>query len=105
HAGLWQAARAPPAAALSAGTVNPTQVSGNGDAFVDPGEDWKFDIVLNNLGGAAAFRIVAPLARNTPGVGVTSGCVPYPNIAAGANASTSAGTPFRFSVTTAARGT
>src|SRR4029450_10984474 len=101
HAGLWQAARAPPAAALSAGTVTPTQVAGNGDAFVDPGEDWKFDIVLNNIGGATAFGIVATLVSNTPGVVVTSGSVGYPNIATGANASNPAGTPFRFSVTTA----
>ena len=99
-----QAMGAAPAATLTVGTATPTQVAGNGDAFVDPGEDWKLDVVLNNIGGATAFGIVATLVSNTPGVVVTSGSVSYSNIAAGANTSNPASTPFRFSVTTASCG-
>ena len=99
-----QALGAVPSANIAVGTATPTQVAGNGDAAIDPGEDWKFDIVLNNAGGAAAFGIVATLVSNTPGVVVTSGPVGYPNIAGGGSASNPAGTPFRFSVTNAACG-
>ncbi len=100
-----QAQGATPAAVISVGTVTPTQVAGNGDAFVDPGEDWKFDITLNNTGAAAAYGIVATLVSDTPGVVVTSGPVSYPNIGAGGSAPNPGSTPFRFSVTTAACGT
>ncbi len=87
---------------ITLGTVTTTQVAGNGDAFIDPGEDWKFDITLGNTGGLTAYGIVATLTSVTPGVVVTSGPVAYPNIAPGGNATNPAGTPFRFSVTTAA---
>ncbi len=100
-----QALGAAPSAVLSLGTVTPTQVAGNGDAFVDPGEDWKFDVTLNNTGAAAAYGIVATLVSNTPGVVVTSGPISYPNIGASGSAANPGATPFRFSVTNAACGT
>ena len=94
-----------PSANVTVGTITPTQVAGNGDAFVDPGEDWKYDITLTNAGGSSAFGVVATLTSNTPGVVVTSPPVNYPSLAAGASAPNPAGTPFRFSVTSAACGT
>ena len=97
-----QAQGAIPHANVTLGTVTPTQVAGNGDAFIDPGEDWKLDITLGNAGGLTAYGIVATLTSSTPGVVVTSGPVAYPNIAAGGSAPNPAATPFRFSVTTAA---
>ena len=100
-----QALGAAPAAVLSLGTVTPAQVAGNGDAFIDPGEDWKFDITLNNTGAATAYGIVATLVSTTPGVVVTSGPVSYPNIGAAGSAANPGATPFRFSVTSAACGT
>ena len=93
-----QAQGAVPSANVELGTVTPTQVAGNGNAFVDPGEDWKFDITLNNVGTATAYGIVATLVSNTPGVVVTSPPVSYPNIGAGGNATNPGATPFRFSV-------
>ena len=100
-----QAQGATPSAVLNVGTVTRTQVTGNGNAYVDPGEDWKFDIVLSNVGVVQATAIVATLVSNTPGIVVTSPPVSYPNIANGGSASNPAGTPFRFSVTTAGCGT
>ena len=100
-----QAQGATPSAVLNVGTVTRTQVAGNGNAYVDPGEDWKFDIVLSNVGVVQATAIVATLVSNTPGIVVTSPPVSYPNIANGGSASNPAGTPFRFSVTTAGCGT
>jgi len=100
-----QALGAAPAAVLSLGTVTPAQIAGNGDAFIDPGEDWKFDITLNNTGAATAYGIVATLVSTTPGVVVTSGPVSYPNIGAAGSAANPGATPFRFSVTSAACGT
>ena len=92
-------------AAITVGTITTTQTAGNGDASIDPGEDWKFDIVLSNPGVLAATGIVATLVSNTAGVVVTSGTVSYPSIAPGGSASNPAVTPFRFSVLNASCGT
>src|SRR5262249_52038004 len=46
-----QAAGASAKALLALGTVTPTQVAGNGNAFIEPGEDWTLDVQLLNQGG------------------------------------------------------
>ena len=68
------------------GTVTQTEVAGNGDAVVEAGEGWKFDITLDNAGAAAATAIVATLMSDTPRVVVTSAPVTYPNIGSGGSA-------------------
>lgn len=94
-----QAMAAPTVPALALGAVTRTQIAGNGDANVDPNEDWKLDIVLNNVGPAAASVVSATLVSMTPGVVVTTGAVSYGTLAATTGtASNPAGTPFRFSM-------
>ena len=93
---LLQGSAAPAIAGLSVLSATPAEVNGNGNGQLDAGEDWKFDIVLANIGGVAGTGIVATLVSNTPGIVVTSPPVSYPNIAVGANAANPGATPFRF---------
>lgn len=73
-----------------------TEVSGNGDAAIDPLETWRLTIPLTNTGMMNAGAINATVASSTPGVSVTANASAYPNLppgAAGANA-----VPFVFQV-------
>jgi uncharacterized repeat protein (TIGR01451 family) len=85
---------APPQAVIALGAVAPSQVAGNGDAFVDPGEDWRLSITLHNAGGAAAQTISATLSTSTPGVGLTNAVSTYPDLAPGGSAANTV--PFLF---------
>jgi uncharacterized repeat protein (TIGR01451 family) len=89
-----QAAGAQPLPVLAVGAVTTAQVTGNGDAFVDPGEDWSLFVTLRDAGGAAARQVSATLSSATPGVGFTNATAAYPDIAAGASAANA--TPFLF---------
>ena len=87
---------APAAANSVLGAVTPAPVTGDGDAFVEPGEGFDLTVALSNVGGAGASAISATLASTTPGVTVSSGSSAYPSIAlsgSGLNA-----TPFAFAV-------
>jgi uncharacterized repeat protein (TIGR01451 family) len=90
-----QAAGAQPQAVLALGTVTPTEVTPGGDTAIDPGEDWRLLINLNDTGGGAATMISATLSTTTPGVGITNAASPYPDLAAagGSGANT---LPFLF---------
>lgn len=81
-----QAAGAPPQAVLALGAVTPAEVTPGGDTAVDPGEDWRLSIALDDVGGAGASTISATLSTSTPGVGLTNAVSPYPAIAAGGSA-------------------
>ncbi len=89
-----QAAGAPPQAVLALGTVTPTEVTPGGDTAIDPGEDWRLSIALNDVGGAGATMISAILSTGTPGVGLTNAVSPYPDVAAGGSAANAV--PFLF---------
>lgn len=99
HAAL-QAAGATAQAFLSAGTVVKTQVSGDGDAFVENNETWALTVPLTNNGGAPATGISAVLTTSTPGITIVSGNSTYPDLAIGATANNSV--PYSFHVTGAA---
>ena len=49
---------------------SPTQVVGDGDAFIEPNETWNLTVPLTNIGGATATAISAVLSTSTPGVTV-----------------------------------
>jgi uncharacterized repeat protein (TIGR01451 family) len=85
---------AQPQAFLTGGTPVFTQVGGDGDAFVEPGEDWGLTIPLTNGGGAAATAISAVLTSSTPGVTILAGSSTYPDLAPAASASNA--TPYVF---------
>jgi subtilisin-like proprotein convertase family protein len=91
-----QAAGARPQALLALGAVTPSQLAGNGDGAIDPGESWALAISLLDIGGATAQGVSATLATSTPGVIVTGGASAYGDLlqgVAGANL-----VPFTFTV-------
>jgi uncharacterized repeat protein (TIGR01451 family) len=95
HAAL-QAAGAAPGAFLTAGTAVPTQVMGDGDAFVEPNEVWNLALPLSNGGIVGAADISAVLTSSTPGVTISAGTSAYPDLAASATGNNV--TPFTFTV-------
>jgi subtilisin-like proprotein convertase family protein len=81
---------------LAAGTAVPSQVIGDGDAFIEPNETWALAIPLTNNGGLAATAVSAVLTSSTPGVTFGVGSSAYPDLAVGATASNT--TPFHFTL-------
>lgn len=96
HAAL-QSAGATPMAHLTAGAAVPTQLVGDGDAFVESNEIWTLTVPLTNDGGAPATGISGILTTSTPGVTIVSGASAYPDLAVSASANNT--TPFQFYVT------
>ncbi len=101
---------APLVANLALGTVTPAQLAGDGDAYIEPNEDWNLTINLQNVGAVGATAISATLSTSTPGVAVfarpseghraaspvavNASTATYPNIGVGGNANNSV--PFSF---------
>lgn len=85
---------ATPQAFLAAGTAVPSQVIGDGDAFIESNEVWNLTVPLTNAGGANATGISAMLTTTTPGVTITSGTSAYPDLAPSASGNNAA--PFTF---------
>lgn len=79
-----QAAGATAQAFLAAGTPTKAQVGGDGDAFVEIGEDWSLTVPLTNVGGVNATNVTGVLTSSTPGVVILSGTSAYPDLAPGA---------------------
>jgi uncharacterized repeat protein (TIGR01451 family) len=94
------AAGATPQAFLTAGAAAQTQVSGDGDAFVENNETWSLIIPLTNAGGANATAISAVLTTSTPGVTIGTPNSTYPDLAPAASGNNV--TPYAFTVTGAA---
>jgi uncharacterized repeat protein (TIGR01451 family) len=93
-------AGATPQAFLTAGTPIKTQVAGDGDAFVEIGEDWALTIPLTNGGGVNATSITGVLTSSTPGVVILSGTSSYPDLAPSASGNNAQ--PYVFTTTNAA---
>jgi uncharacterized repeat protein (TIGR01451 family) len=87
---------ATPQAFLAAGTAVPSQVVGDGDAFIESNEAWNLTVPLTNVGGAGATGISATLTSSTPGVTITSGTSTYLDLAPSASGNNA--TPFTFVV-------
>ena len=74
-----------------------TQLDGDGDGNVEPGETWQVTPVLRNAGGLMASGVTARLSSSTPGVTFGSPAVRgFGDLAAGASAA--AAQPYVFSV-------
>ncbi|MCP9494034.1 MAG: CSLREA domain-containing protein [Pyrinomonadaceae bacterium MAG19_C2-C3] len=56
---------------LELGTVTASEVGGNGNASIEPGERGTLAVQLRNIGVANASNITATLTSNTPGVQIT----------------------------------
>lgn len=85
-----------PASLLTVGAPVFTQVAGDGDAYVEPGESWSIAVPVTNAGGASATGISSTLSTATAGVTMTNGASAYPDLAPAANANNT--TPFTFTV-------
>ncbi len=66
--------------ALDVAGVRRTEVSGNGDGVVDPGETWGLDVDLLDVGGAPATAVRGQINRLSGLSQVVSGQSAYPDI-------------------------
>ena len=87
---------ATPQANLTAGAAVPTQVGGDGDAYLETGEDWSLAIPLTNAGGSGATAISATLTSSTPGVVILNGTSAYADLAIAASGNNLS--PFVFGI-------
>ncbi len=87
---------ASPMAFLDDGAAVPTQVIGDGDAFVENNETWSLIVPLTNTGAASATAISATLSTSTPGVTIGSANSTYPDLAPTASGNNT--TPYTFNV-------
>ena len=89
--------RATPAVFLELGTVTAAPASGDGDAFIEPGESANISAQLVNIGGLAATGVSGNLTTTTPEITLTAANSAYPNIPPGGGTGTN-NTPFAFSL-------
>jgi uncharacterized repeat protein (TIGR01451 family) len=82
-----QATGATGKAFLEATSISAVDALGDGDGFVEPGEDGKFTITLKNTGTTSASAISATLSTTVPGITVSTPTSAYATLAAGASAS------------------
>jgi hypothetical protein len=95
-AALQYIGAAPGAANVTLGTVTVSDVGGNGNGFIEPGERGTLVLPLLNTGVNPAMSVTATISSATPGVVITpSGTKPYPDIAA-TNGSSVSASPYEF---------
>ncbi len=94
-----QAGGAQPRPLLLPGKAVFTQVSGDGDAFIEPNETWSVSLPLTNQGGATASSVRVSLSSSTSGVTIVNADSAYPNIAPGSSAANTSGFTFRVEST------
>jgi hypothetical protein len=104
---------APLRANLALEAVDPVELVGNGDAVLDPGETYRLEIRLANVGGAAATAVSGVLGTGDASAVVIDGGASWPDLAAataapplaplvvrfGADAECGAHVPFTLTVT------
>lgn len=81
---------------LRLGTVATQETAGNGNGFVEPGENGSLSVQLRNIGGTSISGINATLSVLSPGVLIGSGQSAYPTIAASGTGTNT--TPFTFTL-------
>lgn len=78
------------------GTVTAQETAGNGNGFVEPGENGSLTVQLRNIGGTSISGINATLSVLSPGVVLNSIQSAYPTIAASGTGTNT--TPFTFTL-------
>lgn len=73
-----------------------TQISGDGDTVIEPGEAFSLRVPLRNVGARAATGISATLSATSSDVTVLNGSSAYPDLAVGNSASNSVAFAFRL---------
>ena len=92
------AAKPTPFLELDAVTTTPT--SGDGDAFLEPGESASMLTQLKNIGGVGTIQLNGVLSTTTPGVTITSAASTFPSIP-GFGGTAVNNTPYSFSLSSA----
>jgi hypothetical protein len=95
--GALQFIGAAPAPTLNLGTVTATEVGGDGDGFIEPGEGGTLTVALTNVGGATALGVSATLTTSVPGITITSASSFYSNIGSNGQSASNA-VPFAFTL-------
>jgi hypothetical protein len=86
----------PGAANVTTGTATVSDVGGNNNGFIEPGERLTVSIPLANSGQGSAMNVSATINSSSPGVTITpSATRSYPDLAA-TNGSGASATPFEF---------
>lgn len=80
---------------LTAGTAVVTQVSGDGDGVIEPGETFAVSIPLGNIGAATATGVSATLSAASSAVTVISSTASYADVAVGGSVSNATALTFR----------
>ncbi len=88
---MLAAAGVPLRANLELGAVVPVELAGNGDAVLDPGERFRLDVELTNVGGATAHAVSAALASASAAVVVHDANAAWADLAAGASGASADG--------------
>jgi subtilisin-like proprotein convertase family protein len=94
---LLAAAGAAPRAKLAAGARTVVPSTGDGDAWLEPGETATLEQVIANLGGATATDVTVTLTSETPLATVVQGTTTYDPIDPGEHAAP-AGPPLEIAV-------
>ena len=95
--GIWEIAIAgSQVAALSIGSMTAAPTTGNGNAFIEPGEKGSLTIQVNNHGVVGATGVSATIATTTTGVTILNSTSTLANIPAGGSATNS--TPLTFGI-------
>lgn len=71
---------AKPSPFLELGTATATSTTGDGDAFIEPGESASLLVPLSNIGGAATANLRGLLSTTTPNVTLTKSVSDWPSI-------------------------
>jgi len=82
---------------LELGAVVPVELAGNGDAVLDPGERFRLDVELANVGGAAAVAVSAELLAQSADAVVLDASAAWADLAAGASGASGDGFEIEFS--------
>lgn len=93
---MLAAAGVPLRANLALGAVVPLELAGNGDGVLDPGERFRLDVELANVGGATAQEIQATLVSTNSAAVVETPADAWPDLAPGAVAAGLVG--FEFAI-------
>ncbi|WP_439638439.1 S8 family serine peptidase [Nevskia sp.] len=80
---------------LTAEDAQFTQIAGDGDGVIEPGESFALQLPLSNIGAVAATGIRATLTAAGSGVTVFNGSSDYADIAAGSTAGNDTALTFR----------
>lgn len=81
------------ASVIPPGSATATE-TGDGDGFVEPCERGSMAIQVANRGGVAATAVTGTITSTTPGISITGGTNPFPDVPAGGTAANA--TPFTF---------